>query len=102
MREHYEANLAYYLAKALRSNAKRRAENRALIMELKSVPCTNCGVAYPPWVMEFDHVRGKKLFNVSEGLAHRADALLAEAAKCEIVCSNCHRDRTYRRLTARP
>jgi hypothetical protein len=102
MRAHYEANRDYYLAKALRSNSKRRTDVRAMLHELKSVPCAACGTAYPPWVMEFDHVRGQKLFNVSEGLERGAKDLLAEAAKCEIVCSNCHQDRTWQRQHMRP
>jgi hypothetical protein len=102
MRWHYDTNREYYLAKALRSNSKRRTGVRAMLHELKSVPCASCGTAYPPWVMEFDHVRGQKLFNVSEGLMRGAKELLAEAAKCEIVCSNCHQDRTWQRQHMRP
>jgi hypothetical protein len=102
MRSHYLANRAYYLAKAQRSNKKRRMLMRQILQELKAVPCADCGVQYPSWVMEFDHVRGVKLFNVGEGLELRAGAVFAEAAKCEIVCSNCHQERTRQRFIARP
>ena len=102
MREHYEKNRAYYLAKARRSNLKHRVWLRTKLQELKAVPCADCGVQYPPWVMEFDHVRGVKLFNVSAAPAMSVDALLAEAAKCEIVCSNCHQHRTRQRARERP
>lgn len=101
MRSHYEANREYYLAKARRSNVKRNAVFRRRLWELKSVPCRDCGVQYPPWVMQFDHVRGDKLFNVSEAPNKSVDALLSEAAKCEVVCSNCHQQRTWQR-SARP
>ena len=101
MRAHYEANRAYYLAKARRSNAKAHHVFRERLWELKSAPCQDCGVQYPPWVMQFDHVRGDKLFNVSSTPSKSLDAMLREAAKCEVVCSNCHQQRTWRR-SARP
>ena len=102
MRQHYEDNRAYYLAKALRSNKKQRERLRAKLRELKAVPCADCGVQYPPYVMEFDHVRGQKLFNVGSATRLDLSDLLAEAAKCEIVCSNCHQERTWVRFIARP
>ena len=98
VREHYAANTEYYLTKAKRSNHKRRNLVRAVLLELKSVPCMDCGGSYPPWVMEFDHVRGVKLFNISESRSRGPKGILGEAAKCEIVCANCHRERTQRRL----
>jgi len=50
--------------------------------------------------MDFDHVRGKKLFELSVTAilnARSMEAIEAEAAKCDIVCSNCHRIRTFTR-----
>jgi len=102
MREHYAANHEYYLAKAKRSNTKRYEELRRQLVALKSVPCTDCGQRFPPWVMDFDHVRGQKLFDVGRGLRGNARDMLSEAAKCEVVCANCRRDRTYKRLMMRP
>lgn len=49
--------------------------------------------------MDYDHREGTdKKFNV----AHASKAgsvvrLLEEIAKCDIVCSNCHRERTHQR-----
>ena len=51
-------------------------------------------------VLDFDHLRDKE-FNVAYGLHYRAwSKVLAEMEmeKCEVVCSNCHRRRTARRL----
>jgi hypothetical protein len=45
--------------------------------------------------MDFDHVRGEKSYNIAA--AYRWlnwDQLNAEVAKCELVCSNCHRVRS--------
>ena len=46
--------------------------------------------------MDFDHLRDKK-FNISNSMGMPEAALLAEIAKCEVVCSNCHRIRTEKR-----
>lgn len=66
---------------------------RALIDRLKDGPCVDCGRTYASWLMEFDHVRGVKRANVSD-LAQRPESeILAEVAKCDLVCANCHRQR---------
>lgn len=88
-----------------------RAQVRTLINSLKDYPCTDCGVKYPPYVMQFDHVKGVKKFTIGKcggggGPAERqaglkpttnTEAILEEAAKCQIVCANCHSIRTYTR-----
>lgn len=48
--------------------------------------------------MDFDHVRGVKLANVSRLIAAPTHLLLAEIEKCELVCAACHRTRTSSRL----
>lgn len=72
-----------------------------------NVPCADCGVPYRYWVMQLDHVaqRGPKAFTISAtyttARARRAMCteaeLLAEIAKCDIVCANCHAERTHAR-----
>ena len=100
MRAHYEANRAYYIAKAKKSNPLFIQRMKEFLAARKSVPCTDCGGVFPPYVMDFDHIRGDKLINVSSAVKIGRRRLLAEAAKCEIVCANCHRQRTHDRLTA--
>jgi hypothetical protein len=82
---------------------KRMDANRAIIRQAKAVPCTDCGVQYPPHVMQFDHLDPtQKHFNVGERGPTLGEArLLAEIAKCEVVCANCHAERTYQRMQAR-
>jgi hypothetical protein len=98
VRAHYAGNLNYYLDKAKRNNRKVRASLRTLLNKLKEAPCVDCGKNYPPWVMDFDHVRGDKRFNLGQGLKKTQSQMLMEVAKCELVCSNCHRQRTHGRL----
>ena len=73
-------------------------KGREAIRRMKNGPCVDCGVQYPYWIMHFDHVRGKKEFNISARRTS-APAALSEIMKCDLVCANCHADRTYRRVT---
>jgi hypothetical protein len=77
---------------------KRYAAQMLLIKQLKDKPCKDCGVQYPPYVMDFDHVRGEKVKNVSSMRSQSLEAIVLEADKCDVVCANCHRARTYGRL----
>ncbi len=45
--------------------------------------------------MDFDHVRGKKLFNIANGRYRTWKSVIIEIAKCDLVCANCHRIRTH-------
>ena len=65
---------------------------------LKSAPCFDCGNCFPPECMDFDHREGeKKRFTVGAGLKYSAEVLTVEIVKCDLVCSNCHRIRTFAR-----
>lgn len=77
---------------------KRRCKNQYLVRALKSVPCTDCGVLYPYYVMEFDHIIGTKSNSISGLMSGTKGKLLLEISKCELVCANCHRIRTYKHL----
>ncbi len=50
--------------------------------------------------MDFDHVRGRKLMNIGRAVGGNVSItkILAEIAKCEVVCAVCHRIRTVQRL----
>lgn len=61
-------------------------------------PCVDCGEA-DPVVLTFDHKDKKKgaIANLVHTMAHRKFAwekILAEIAKCEVRCFNCHMRRT--------
>ncbi len=69
----------------------------AIIHEIKSGPCADCGGVFDPICMDFDHRPGEvKAFNLSAGYKVSHDRQLAEIAKCDVVCANCHRLRTHR------
>ena len=76
----------------------RQASNKALVNTYKEKPCMDCGQRFPPFVMDFDHVRGEKIKSVAEMCNNRpVAAILAEIEKCDLVCANCHRIRTQSR-----
>lgn len=71
---------------------------------LKTAPCADCGESYPYFIMEFDHVptRGGKVDNLSRmaKLGLKSAKFQAELKKCDVVCANCHKVRTFiRNLT---
>jgi len=74
----------------------RREKWSKIIDQLKSHPCTDCRGVFPPCAMDYDHVRGEKNFNMSLARIgnYTAERILAEVAKCDLVCANCHRIRT--------
>lgn len=49
--------------------------------------------------MDLDHVNGEKVKAISKLVAegYVLEVIKAEVEKCELVCSNCHRDRTFKR-----
>lgn len=60
--------------------------------------CLDCGHNFNPWVMQFDHrVSGDKKFEIARSHSYGWDRILEEIEKCDIVCANCHADRTYKR-----
>ncbi len=61
-------------------------------------PCFDCGKTYHRAIMEFDHRDGTtKVRNVMSMAGYSPDRIMQEIAKCDVVCANCHRMRTYRR-----
>lgn len=75
---------------------------REVIQVYKSEPCADCFNTFPFYVMEFDHVRGKKAFCITAAAAFVGwDKFWAEIDKCDVVCANCHRVRTHERRQQR-
>lgn len=81
-------------------NKQRIEDNYRLLWRLKSVPCADCHETFHPICMDFDH-RENKVIDVSKAACNglSQETILKEAAKCDIVCANCHRIRTEMRRT---
>lgn len=80
-------------------NHKRKvvAEKILFINAHKARPCIDCGHEFPPCAMDFDHVRGIKRRNVALMKTNSYQTISEEIAKCDLVCANCHRVRTWKR-----
>lgn len=102
----YRRRHADAIRKADREHAvKTRADRRAWLDAYKVAQgCVDCGYDAHPRALDFDHIGTDKVGDVGR-LAHSRiawDRLLAEIAKCEVVCANCHRIRTWRRAQELP
>lgn len=91
-RKHYHNNKEAYRLRA----RKREEEMSQWVAEQKNIPCMDCGVKYNPWVMEFDHREpNEKVAGIGRLIKRGSWKILKdEVAKCDVVCANCHRERT--------
>lgn len=92
-RRHYEKNKQQYKDRA--KQAKERIRN--YVRALKERPCTDCGRTYPYYVMHFDHLGDKEYTIAILVNYNNRGKIEREIKKCEIVCANCHAERTHRR-----
>ncbi len=79
-------------------NTKRRKRHQDAITQYKVLKqCHDCAGVFTASQLEFDHCRGDKLFELSNGGKRSLLAIATEIAKCDVVCANCHRIRTHSR-----
>ena len=107
-RERLNATVRRYRAKRYAEEGRWRDDSpkskalAAWMVELKSKPCHDCGGVFEVCCMDFDHRDGtKKTYNLGSMFAHHygRELIEQELAKCDLVCSNCHRVRTRNRRT---
>lgn len=96
-RRRYEDQYALLRSRAKYQSNKRNRVMRAVMNEAKDRPCADCHERFPVVCMDFDHRDPtEKVRPVSYvGRFSSLDELKAEIAKCDVVCSNCHRIRTW-------
>ena len=91
-RQRYADNPQYY-----KQSAKERvSKTNEYLFTLKSKPCTDCRQKFHPACMDFDHLYGKEQA-ISMIRGRSIEKILKEISKCELVCANCHRLRTFKR-----
>ncbi len=98
---HNEYQKAWYKKNPLSNSesfVRRRKAIRQLIVSTKNRPCMDCNKEYPYYVMDFDHVRGTKKINLGAAASKMwaLATIQAEIDKCDVVCANCHRERTFK------
>ena len=90
--KHYKRNRKKRIAQARVRANRIKSENKQRIREyLSQNPCVDCNET-DIIVLQFDHVRGKKLAMVTV-MAHNGSTwprIAREIAKCEVRCANCH------------
>jgi hypothetical protein len=102
-----KANIAQHAKKSYKKNKAKVCQRSKLvgkakmdkITEIKSTtPCMDCGNIYEPCQMDFDHREPeKKSFSLNQARWKKWEEIEKEMAKCDLICSNCHRLRTYNR-----
>lgn len=78
-----------------------KKERNEYLAKIKSQPCSDCNKQYHPICMDFDHRdRKTKLNSVSKmGWSNNSlQKIKLEIDKCDLVCANCHRLRTYKQF----
>lgn len=100
-KEHYAKNKASYLVRVRKRANAQKKRLRSILNGLKrGQRCLDCKRRVAQRALHFDHLPGfEKICNVSE-MVQRAvskETLLAEVAKCELVCESCHGKRSWAR-----
>lgn len=97
--DHYNSNKDLMKKRAKEFTKAARARNKKYIEDyLSSHPCIDCG-EQDIIVLDFDHVSGDKVTNVSTASngAWSLERIQEEINKCEVRCANCHRRITHKR-----
>lgn len=96
----------YYLknkARLARYNKQIGQLKREFLNRAKMKPCVDCGIQYNPWVMDFDHRDpSAKEFSIGMNKRRSLKNLQIEIDKCDVVCANCHRERTHKQTLSEP
>jgi hypothetical protein len=82
------------LYKYVKKSIQKRSE---WLNTLKSGPCRDCKIDYPPYVKDWHHLDPTtKSFGLGRGrFRNSREKILEEIAKCILLCANCHRIREY-------
>ena len=73
---------------------------REILIEKMGGKCVECGCTE---TLEFDHIDpSTKSFNIAAGYSKPKEVLLAEVAKCQLLCNKCHIEKTKKDSKFRP
>lgn len=80
--------------KSRESVRQKQDARKAQVLEEKrqrGMKCVDCGETYPAFVLDFDHRDpADKAFQLARARSASAARIVAELAKCDLVCANCH------------
>ena len=80
-RNWYQLHAVAHKENVARNGKRHKALALEIVLAAKSAPCADCGRSFPPIAMDFDHVEGVKVGNISAmtGVAIQQ----ASAARCD-------------------
>lgn len=99
-KKYYRDNKGLHIETVRLRRLRVREKSKIFLREfLSDKSCLDCGND-DIRVLEFDHVKGIKKMDVGEMVSagYSKKLIRKEIDKCEIVCCNCHRIRTYERI----
>lgn len=93
----WEGRSPEYRARKAARKAVVVAQRRLELQEYKlALGCARCGYNEDARALDFDHRdRTKKLFNIMQTVDRSPKLTWDEVAKCDVLCANCHRIKTY-------
>ena len=95
-KRHYERNKFAYIAR----NSVKKSQLRDFLHKYKEFHgCGDCGSKFPYYVLDFDHRDPNNKSYQPAKLSETGswEKMLAEINKCDVVCANCHRERTHQK-----
>jgi hypothetical protein len=99
-RNYYHVNRNRQLKLAISRRGKYRVLMHTYLSEVKNRPCMDCDKRYPSYVMDFDHREGEIKTNEIARMivgGWSKNKIETEIKKCDLVCANCHKIRTFER-----
>ena len=99
-KSHYRGNVTRHAANVAKVRKATKKRLREIARKVLEVGCVQCGIT-DLRVLDFDHLpEFEKKYNVADMIRSSMSekALIAEIAKCEVVCRNHHAIRTAERL----
>jgi hypothetical protein len=83
----------------IRTNRNRTIKKREIWEMKETSGCVDCKEKYPHYMLEFDHLpEFEKTGSPTQLMqTHSWSRAMDEIDKCEIVCANCHKIRTWSR-----
>lgn len=100
-----KGTIAYHCGDGQKEKArKRRTVSRSKQADVlnkykEDAGCIDCNEKYPYWLLDFDHKPEFQKVDSPYRMIRMINttAMWEEVAKCDVVCPNCHRIRTYTR-----
>lgn len=100
-----KGTIAYHLGNGQKDKTKERTvrirtKQSRYLWELKeSSGCADCKEKYPHYMLEFDHLPEYQKLGSPMEIArnYSMQKALNEVKKCDVVCANCHKIRTWQR-----